>query len=124
MKTACLGLLLSLPAWTASPVPLHFEPNRGQRTDQVAYLAPVRNAVVLLNRQGIAIAHPASATTIEFEGGDPGSQWQPGVPAAGTTSYFKGADPARWLHDIPHFTRIERKNLYPGIDLVVYGAEG
>src|SRR5258707_10359285 len=119
MKSASLGLLLSLPAWTAAVVPLHFEPNRGQRSEQIEFLAPVRNAVVLLNRQGIVVAHSATITTIEFEGGDPVSRWRPAVPAAGTTSYFKGADPTRWLHDIPHFARVERKNLYPGIDVVV-----
>ena len=102
-------------------MPLHFEPNRGQVAAGIRYVAPVRNAVVYLTDQGIVFN---GAVTLEFEGADRLSPWIPATPAVGATSYIQGRDPSKWLRDIPHFARMERKGIYPGIDLVLYGAEG
>ena len=121
MRSAFIGLILPLTLWAATPVPLHFEPNRGQGNAAVQYLAPVRNAVVSLTATGLAFN---GAVTLEFEGSNSSFAWSPAAPAAGTTSYIQGRDPSHWLRDIPHYARMERKAIYPGIDLVLYGTEG
>jgi hypothetical protein len=121
MRSALTGLILPLTLWAAAPIPLHFEPNRGQGNAEIQYLAPVRNAVVFLTGTSIVFN---SAVTLEFEGSETSAAWNPAAPAAGTTSYIKGRDPAHWLRDIPHYARMQRKAIYPGVDLVLYGAEG
>src|SRR3954454_15942831 len=103
MRSAFIGLILPLTLWAATPVPLHFEPNRGQGNAAVQYLAPVRNAVVFLTTTGLAFN---GAVTLEFESSNASSAWSPAVPAAGTTSYIKGRDPSHWLRDIPHYARM------------------
>ncbi len=116
-------------AWAAVSIPFHFEPNRGQAASSVQYLARVRGASVFLTDTGIRLVSRGSGgavSTILVDTGDIGkhSPWQATKPGTGTTSYFKGNDPARWIREIPHFQRIERRNLYDGIDLALYGTEG
>jgi hypothetical protein len=42
-------------------------------------------------------------------------------PLPGRSNYFIGNDPAKWHTDVPHYGRVRYRNLYPGIDLVLYG---
>ena len=42
-------------------------------------------------------------------------------PLGGHSNYFLGNDPAKWRTGIPHYGRVRVKDLYPGIDLVLYG---
>lgn len=42
-------------------------------------------------------------------------------PLPGRVDYFRGSDPARWLTNIPTYSRVRAKGVYPGIDLVYYG---
>jgi hypothetical protein len=120
MRAALVGLVLAATA-AALPVPLHFEPNRGQQSPGVRYIAPVRNAVIFLTDSGIVFNGTA---TLAFEGSEPLSAWTPASPASGTTTYLTGRHPSASLRDIPHFSRMQRKGVYPGIDLVLYGSEG
>ena len=39
----------------------------------------------------------------------------------GTANYFLGNDPAKWHANIPTFTRVRYREVYPGVDLVYYG---
>jgi len=39
----------------------------------------------------------------------------------GKSNYFLTSDPQTWFTKIPNYTRVQYKNLYPGIDLVYYG---
>jgi hypothetical protein len=59
-------------------------------------------------RFGFASANPAPA----IEGIE---------PLGGHSNYFIGNDPAKWRTDIPHYGRVRIQELYPGIDLVLYG---
>jgi hypothetical protein len=40
----------------------------------------------------------------------------------GTVNYFLGTDPGLWRTNIPTFGRVQYDDVYPGIDLVYYGA--
>ncbi|MBI3664734.1 MAG: SBBP repeat-containing protein, partial [Acidobacteria bacterium] len=42
----------------------------------------------------------------------------------GASNYFIGNDPKRWRTDIPHYTKVEYRGIYPGVDLVYYGNRG
>src|SRR5438132_674484 len=39
----------------------------------------------------------------------------------GVSNYFFGNDPKRWRTGVPHYLRVESKDIYPGIDVVYYG---
>src|SRR5256712_1897281 len=39
----------------------------------------------------------------------------------GIVNYFIGNDPAKWRTNIPTYTKVEYKNIYPGIALAYYG---
>jgi uncharacterized protein (TIGR03437 family) len=44
--------------------------------------------------------------------------------SSATANYLMGNDPSRWRLAVPSFQRVGYREVYPGIDLVYYGAEG
>ena len=40
------------------------------------------------------------------------------------SNYFLGNDSSRWRTDVPGFGAISLENVYPGVDLIYYGADG
>jgi hypothetical protein len=108
----------------ANSLPFHFEPNRGQAARRVRYIARVRNAAVSLTDAGFEVKSRAAGSTVEVEGASAASHWTPAEDARGTTSYYLGRSPDPRMRGIPNFGRIIRRNLYPNVDIVAYGAEG
>ncbi len=112
----------------AGPLALHFEKNVGQSGGQVQYLAKVRSATIFVEDDGFVLYRSsgdrATQIQIRVEGTNPSASWQPQEPVGGTTSYLIGNDPRAWIRDVPHFQRLVRKNIYSGIDLILYGSEG
>jgi hypothetical protein len=41
----------------------------------------------------------------------------------GKSHYFLGNEPGKWRTDVPHYARVRATDVYPGIDLVIYGNE-
>jgi hypothetical protein len=39
----------------------------------------------------------------------------------GKSNYCIGKDPSKWRTNVPTYTKVEYKNVYPGVDLVYYG---
>lgn len=39
----------------------------------------------------------------------------------GKSNYFIGKDPSKWRTDVLTYTKVEYKDVYPGVDLVYYG---
>jgi len=122
-------------------LPLCFEPNLGQTSAQVRFLAraggytmflTAGEAVMVLSRserreKGSPRRHePApvvqqAVVRMRMEGGAAnapvvGLERQPGISA-----YFIGNDPAKWRPEVPRYSRVEYKRVYPGVDLVYYG---
>ena len=42
-------------------------------------------------------------------------------PVPTRTDYFLGQDPTKWRTNVPSFSRVRYKAIYPGVDLVFYG---
>ncbi|HYY94225.1 MAG TPA: SBBP repeat-containing protein, partial [Pyrinomonadaceae bacterium] len=40
----------------------------------------------------------------------------------GSSNYLVGSDRSRWVGDVPGFAKVQYKAVYPGVDLVCYGA--
>src|SRR5262249_19390755 len=42
----------------------------------------------------------------------------------GKTNYFIGGDPRKWRTDVPTYAKVKYEAVYPGVDMVYYGAQG
>jgi hypothetical protein len=103
--------------------PLRFEENRGQTDASVRYLARARGQQVFLTDGGIVLSPSRGpAVHMTFERGN-AAHWTPAVAATNSISYYIGNDPAKWVRNAPAFDRIVAKQIYAGVDLVLYGRE-
>ena len=106
-------------------LPIAFEPNVGQAPPGVRHLARTASATVLVGDGELRFLLP---------GADPvrlrwlGARTEPAIEALDTqaakVNYFMGSNPARWRTDVPTYGRLRMRDLYPGVDLVLYGNEG
>lgn len=108
-------------------MPLRFEENRGQTTEPVRFVARERaytlylsdgEARFELNQRGSRKARSfglklaSKANQTKMEGAE---------PLSSTSNYFIGNDPREWRTDVPTFSRVAQRNVYPGVDAVFYG---
>jgi hypothetical protein len=92
------------------------------------FLCPAE-AVFVLNHPaaatpGGAVAAPAAdqaGVRMRLEGADPGAPARGLDRLPGVSAYFLGDDPAGWRSEVPHYARVEYRQVYPGVDLVYYG---
>jgi hypothetical protein len=68
-----------------------------------------------------ASAAPARHLTMRLVGASAARTTIDTVRAPGTVSYLYGSDPTRWRTDVPTFSRVKFREVYPGIDVVYYG---
>jgi uncharacterized protein (TIGR03437 family) len=40
------------------------------------------------------------------------------------SNYFIGNDPGKWRTDVPNYSRVRYRGVYPGVDLIYYGQQG
>ena len=139
----------AVPAHHASTkivkTPLSFEANVGQVEAPVNYLARgpgyrvffTPTEAVLVLQRSLAPSHADSRivppgnlpvffkeTTLHFQ--FVGKEVRPVQPTGrdqlpGRTHYFLGNNPAEWHTQIPNYSQVFYKDLYPGIDLIYYG---
>ncbi|RMD69967.1 MAG: hypothetical protein D6819_05500, partial [Gammaproteobacteria bacterium] len=130
---------------------MHFEPNRGQTAEEVKFLArgagyglfiTPRELVLALRhgtteaqdpkakktRQPSRLKNKATAKApqgavlrLGFIDANPSPRIEGLDPLSGRSNYFLGKDPSKWRTGIPHYRRVRVKDLWPGIDLVLYG---
>ena len=101
-------------------VPLHFVANQGQFPEEVVYSAKSEGATVYCTDQGLVFGFVEGSISLKF------SEERRVRPQArgelkGKVNYFIGNDPALWQTDIPTFSEVVYRDIYPGIDLVYSG---
>ncbi|MGI8854876.1 MAG: SBBP repeat-containing protein [Thermomicrobiales bacterium] len=112
-------------------LPLAFEANHGQADPAVRFLAHGPGYTLLCTPAAFLALSPATAPAslptalrFAFVGANP----QPGIggasPLPGIANYFIGSDPATWETNIPTSAEVRYTDLYPGIDLTIYGTQG
>ncbi len=131
-------------------IPLYFEPNEGQTDPQVKFISrgsgytlfiTPAEAVFVLKRgeekfspQGprdIAknfghqprTPNPPDVLRLRLEGGNRLAEFEGMEKAEGKSNYFIGNDPTKWHTNIANYTKVKMKDVYPGIDMVYYGAQ-
>ena len=112
--------------------PLTFEENRGQVDDRFDYVARgpgyglyLSGGELLLGlRHGSGPEAPAEILRMRLEGGLAAPSVRPLEPVATKSHYYRGNDPSQWVTNVPHYKRVRYSEVYPGVDLVLYGTPG
>ncbi len=100
-------------------VPLLFQPNLGQLDPSVQFFARSSNAQYFATARGVRVGLQGGAVQLEWPGARPlrfiAEQQQPA-----RMSWFMGSDATRWRTNVPTFAALRSRDLYPGVDLVLY----
>jgi Beta-propeller repeat len=107
-------------------LPLSFEANRGQTDGQVKFLSRGHGYGLYLTATEtvLKLRNETSALRMKFLGANP----RPNVAGVdqlpGKTNYFIGADTRKWRTNVPTYSKVKYEAVYPGVDVVYYGAQG
>ncbi|HEX6546862.1 MAG TPA: SBBP repeat-containing protein, partial [Bryobacteraceae bacterium] len=103
-------------------LPVTFEPNRGQFDSEIKYGAPgARGKKIWIYADRIRIQADGSNVELSWCGGNRKASVEGLKHLPGTTNYFLGRDPAYWHTGLPQFQSVRLRNIYKGVDLVLYG---
>ena len=131
-QSATIAVLL---AGTASAqylhLPLRFEPNAGQAPPETIFEANGTRQRLTLQRdaltlQAVSAGKDARAAAVRFTwlGSRGAVSAEPSDRLPGVSHYYIGDRPAEWRTNVPHYGRVTMKEIYPGVDLVLYGNQG
>jgi len=120
-------------------LPLSFEMNQGQTNNTAQFLARGRGYTVLLSpNEAVFALQPADNTSasaarlslptkettmvrMRLAGANQHATAIPEERQITKTNYFIGPDASGWRTNIPNYSRIRYRSVYPGTDLVYYG---
>jgi hypothetical protein len=115
-------------------LPLAFAENEGQADPATRFLAQGANYSLALTPDAMLVSLTAASCCIatapapvptalrfSFPGANPIPILDAAEPLPGTVNYLIGADPAHWRTNVPTTAQVRYRDLYPGIDLLVYG---
>jgi uncharacterized protein (TIGR03437 family) len=128
MTRILLGLL-SVGLVSASSLPLGFEANRGQADRTVRFLLRGPGYTLLLKRDEAALlAHggPSRGSSylgMKLMGVSRAMQIEGRGELPGRSNYFRGIDPGGWVTDVPRYSAVRYRGVYPGIDLIFHVTE-
>ncbi|MBC8120571.1 MAG: SBBP repeat-containing protein [Gemmatimonadaceae bacterium] len=110
-------------------LPLHFEANSGQTDSQVRFLARGKGYTLFLTPSQAVLSlrkgtTSGTAVRLEWLGANRSALIQGQAPIGGVSNYLRGKDQSRWQTNIQHYSKVQYRGVYPGIDLVYYGNQG
>jgi len=108
-------------------VPLSFEPNLGQADQRVEFLAHGDGYGLFLTHKGAVLrlerGPNGAGVMMRLLHANPRSLVE-GVDALpGKSNYFVGNDQTKWRTNIPTYSRVRYRDIYPGIDAVFSGRQ-
>ena len=106
-------------------IPLSFEPNLGQESPEVRYLARGSSYTLSLAAAEILLSgHNQAPLKMQLSGANAAPRIVGEDEQASTSNYLVGNDPSKWRTSVPNYGKTRYQNVYPGIDLVYYGHDG
>src|SRR6266849_1396039 len=122
----CLSFIVSAAAQPAlrdyGRLPLVFEPNQGQADPAVKFLARTDSGTLFLTeREAVLTSRGAAPVRMRLAGAAKPQTIRGLESTGGISNYFIGNDRAKWRTHIPHYSRVEYKGVYAGVDVVYYG---
>jgi uncharacterized protein (TIGR03437 family) len=134
MRSTTLALLLCaiIPsAWASGhgKLPLsfeanYFEANQGQTDAQVQFLSRGHGQTLFLTSTEAVLRTGPDVIRMKLAGSNSASKAEGEELHAGKSNYFIGSDPAQWHRGVAQYGRVRFAEVYPGIDLEYYGADG
>ena len=122
--------------------PLAFEPNLGQSDPRVKFTSHGSGYTLFLTdteavfamrpvaasqRVGRSREHrraaPGATMRLTLAGAAPPARLSALEPLPGISNYVIGSDSSKWRSNVPHYARVRREGVYPGIDVEYYGNE-
>jgi Beta-propeller repeat len=107
-------------------LPLSFEANRGQTDGQVKFLSRGHGYGLYLTATEtvLKLRNESSVLRMKFLGANPRPKVAGVDQLPGKTNYFIGGDPRKWRTNVPTYAKVKYEAVYPGVDVVYYGAQG
>src|SRR5215472_7972150 len=106
-------------------IPLSFEPNAGQASAEVRYLARGSSySLYLAPGETVLAGAKGLPLRIGFAGASLSASIIGEERQASTSNYLVGKDPSKWHSAVPNYQRMRYSGVYPGVDLVYYGKDG
>jgi Beta-propeller repeat len=84
----------------------------------------MKNQSMLPHRKLGLSNQQSSSLQMKLVGANANAQVEGVDQLPGKTNYFIGNEPAKWWTNIPTYSKVRYKEVYPGIDLVYYGNQG
>ncbi|HEY2961746.1 MAG TPA: SBBP repeat-containing protein [Pyrinomonadaceae bacterium] len=108
-------------------LPLSFESNRGQTSEQVRFLSRGKGYTVFLTPAETVFSlrrkNKQTALRMKLVGANAAANIEGEQALEGKVNYMIGNDRSRWTTDIPTFQRVRYSNVWPGIDMLWYGTQ-
>ena len=105
-------------------LPLSFEPNRGQTDARVQFLARGAGYAIFLSPTSATIALQSAVVRMDLLGANQEITMQVEGKLPGTVNYLMGSNRTKWPSGLSTYAKTRSRNVYSGIDLVYYGAQG
>lgn len=116
------GVAAAAPTVTeVPPLSLAFEPERGGGS-AAAFVARGRGYAVRLEARGVRVQVGGESLRTELRGARSAAVLTGEEQLPGTVNYFFGSDPAQWRTGVATFAKVRARQVYPGIDVLYYGA--
>ncbi|MGC1416872.1 MAG: SBBP repeat-containing protein, partial [Candidatus Acidiferrum sp.] len=110
-------------------LPLAFEPTESAPGAQAKFLARGEGyALFLANREAVlelrGPSKPPAVLRMELAGANTAAGFAALEQLPGKSNYFIGNDPKKWRTNVPQYRRVLERDVYRGVNLVYYGAQG
>jgi uncharacterized protein (TIGR03437 family) len=110
--------------------PISYEFNRGQADVRYQFVARAAGLTLYLNPNEAVIdvrdwlGYTGSVLRAELVGADPDAKPNLGSTPDTLANFFIGADSSKWLTDVPVYSHVRYRDVYPGIDVDYHGRNG
>jgi uncharacterized protein (TIGR03437 family) len=116
----CLLFVCSAIAWGHGQLPIGFEPNRGQASSGIDFLARGKGYVLELRANRASLRSRRARVTTILEGASSRRRGEARELLPGVVSYLRH-NPDHSLTGIPTYRAVRYRGVYRGIDVVYYG---
>ena len=102
-------------------LPLSFIRNDGQIDERIRFYEKGSGHGTFFSKEGISISLNSDLVKLTFLNANKSPEIVALNQQTGKVNYFTGNNPAKWKTNIPTFSSVLYKEVYPGIDIKFYG---
>lgn len=105
-------------------LPISFAPNRGQAPPGSDFIADSGGVHVALSATGATTSARAHTVAMQLGGARADAALTESGALPGRVNYLIGSDDSRWRTNIPTYSSVAYRGVYPGIDIAYHGTQG